>query len=106
MGWNTLITAAYVANRVIHLPSQNNEINQMNPKYDDQYGDVIDPVTNQSVLADTFSSGRAQAMGFTAPYANFVNDFGDSSTVAQSLTPYPQYSKIFNNFEGYGTTLL
>jgi Carboxypeptidase regulatory-like domain len=104
LGWNTLITAAWVANKVIHLPSQNNQINQMNPTYDDQYGDVIDPVTNQSVLADTFSSGRAQAMGFTAPYANFVNDFGGSSTVAQSLTPYPQYSKIFNNFEGYGTT--
>jgi len=104
LGWSTLITAAWVANHVIHLPSQNNQINQMNPTYDDQYGDVIDPVTNQSVLADTFSSGRAQAMGFTAPYANFVNDFGGSSTVAQSLTPYPQYSKIFNNFEGFGTT--
>jgi hypothetical protein len=24
--------------------------------------------------------------------------------VAQSLTPYPQYTKIFNNFEGSGTT--
>ena len=65
LGWSTLITAAWVANHVIHLPSQNNQINQMNPTYDDQYGDVIDPVTNQSVLADTFSSGRAQAMGFT-----------------------------------------
>ena len=104
VGWSTLVTAAWVGNHVIHLPSQNNQINQMNPKFDDQYGDVIDPVTNQSVLADTFSSGRAQAMGFTAPYANFVNDFGKSSTVAQSLTPYPQYSKIFNNFEGFGTT--
>jgi Carboxypeptidase regulatory-like domain len=104
LGWNTLFTGAYVGNRVIHLPSQNNEINQMNPTYDGQYGDVIDPVTNQSVLADKFSTGDAQRMGFTAPYANFVNDFGGSSTVAQSLTPYPQYSKIFNNFEGFGTT--
>jgi hypothetical protein len=104
MGWNTLVTAAYVGNRVIHLPSQNNKIDQMDPKFDDQYGDVIDPVTNQSVLADTFSSGRAQAMGFTTPYPNFVNDFGDSSTVAQSLVPYPQYTYIFNNFEGFGTT--
>jgi hypothetical protein len=104
VGWNTLVTAAYVANRVIHLPSQNNKIDQMDPKYDAQYGDVIDPVTKQSVLADTFSSGRAQAMGFTTPYPNFVNDFGDSSTVAQSLVPYPQYSYIFNNFEGFGTT--
>jgi hypothetical protein len=104
LGWNTLITAAYVANRVIHLPSQNNRIGQMDPKYDDQYGDVIDPVTNQSVLADSFSTGDAQRMGFSLPYPNFVNDFGGSATVAQALGPYPQYSYIFNNFEGFGTT--
>jgi Carboxypeptidase regulatory-like domain len=104
LGWNTLITAAYVANRVIHLPSKNNQIGQMDPKYDAQYGDVIDPVTNQSVLADSFSTGDAQRMGFSLPYPNFVNDFGGSATVAQALGPYPQYSYIFNNFEGFGTT--
>ena len=104
LGWNTLITAAYVGNRLIHLPSQNNEIGQMDPKYDTQYGDVIDPVTNQSVLADSFATGDAQRMGFSLPYPNFVNDFGGSATVAQALGPYPQYSYIFNNFEGYGTT--
>ena len=38
------------------------------------------------------------------PYTNFVHDFGGSATVAQALTPYPQYTKIFNNFEGFGTT--
>jgi hypothetical protein len=43
-------------------------------------------------------------MGFTSPYPNFVHDFGSSGTVAQSLTPFPQYSKIFNNFEAFGTT--
>jgi hypothetical protein len=104
VGWNTLVTAAYVGNRVIHLPSQNNEVDQMDPKYDAQYGNVIDPVTNQSVLADKFSTGDAQRMGFSLPYPNFINDFGGSATVAQSLVPYPQYSKIFNNFEGFGTT--
>ena len=104
LGWNTFLTAAYVADRVIHLPSQNNRIDQMDPKYDLQYGNVIDPVTNQSVLADSFSTGDAQRMGFTSPYPNFVNDFGGSATVAQSLVPYPQYTYIFNNFEGFGTT--
>ncbi len=38
------------------------------------------------------------------PYPNFVKDFGGSATVGQSLTPFPQYSYIFNNFEGSGTT--
>jgi hypothetical protein len=104
LGWNTFLTGAYVANRVIHLPSQNNRINQMDPKYDEQYGNVIDPITNQSVLADKFSTGDAQRMGFSLPYDDFVNDFGGSATVAQSLVPYPQYSYIFNNFEGFGTT--
>jgi len=33
-----------------------------------------------------------------------VNDFAGSATVAQALVPYPQYSYIFNNFEGFGTT--
>ena len=31
--YNMFVTAAWVGNRVIHLPSQNNKINQMDPKY-------------------------------------------------------------------------
>ena len=95
LGWNTLITAAYVGNRVIHLPSQNNRINQMDPKYDAQYG---------SQLADVFTPGATEVDGVPLPYPNFVADFGGSATVAQALVPYPQYSYIFNNFEGFGTT--
>lgn len=102
--YNMFFEAAYVGNRVIHLPSQNNKINQMDPKYDALYGNVIDPVTNQSVLADSFATGDAQRMGFSLPYPTFVNDFGGSATVQQALTPYPQYNYIFNNFEGFGTT--
>ncbi len=93
--YNMFITAAWVGNRIIHLPSQNNEINQMDPKYDAQFG---------SQLADVFGSGQTSVDGVPLPYPNFVNDFGGSATVAQALVPYPQYSKIFNNFEAYGTT--
>jgi len=104
-----------VGNRVIHLPSQNNRIDQMDPAYDAQYGNVISACQTaqghpgNSVLTDTFATvaqggnGCAQADGFVAPYSTFVNDFGGSSTVAQSLVPYPQYNYIFNNFEGKGT---
>jgi len=101
------VMAAWAGNRVIHLPSQNNEIDQMNPSFDAQYGGVLSTCAanaGNSVLSDTFSSGCAQADGFTAPYPNFVTDFGSSSTVAQSLVPYPQFSYIMNNFEGFGTT--
>jgi hypothetical protein len=94
LGWNTFMQVAWVGNRVIHLPSQLNAPNQLNPKY----------LSLTSDLALKFSDGSAQAKGYALPYPNFVADFGDSATVAQSLTPYPQYTKIFNNFEGSGTT--
>jgi hypothetical protein len=93
--YNMFVTAAWVGNRIIHLPSQLNEIDQMDPKYD---------ASLASQLADTFSSGQTTVDGVPLPYPNFVHDFGGSATVAQALVPYPQYSKIFNNFEGFGTT--
>lgn len=92
--WSTFVQAAWVGNRVIHLPSQLNRINQLDPKY----------LALGSDLNLSFSDGTAQAKGYALPYANFVNDFGGSATVAQSLVPYPQYSYIFNNFEASGTT--
>ncbi|MFC5862323.1 carboxypeptidase regulatory-like domain-containing protein [Acidicapsa dinghuensis] len=110
--YNMLLTAAWVGNRVIHLPSQLNRIDQMDPAFDAQYGNVqssCNPGT--SVLSDNFGpydpilnpSGCAAADGFSMPYTNFYNDFGNSSSVAQSLVPYPQYNYIFNNFEAKGT---
>jgi len=91
--YNMRVQAAWVGNRVIHLPSQNNRIDQLNPSY----------LSMGSQLNDVFTS-TAPVDGVNSPYANFVNDFGGSATVAQALEPYPQYSYIFNNFEGYGTT--
>jgi len=105
--WNVFVVAAWAGNKVIHLPSQNNRIGQMNPTYDTQYGNTLSTCAGNagnSVLSDTFSSGCAQADGFTSPYPNFVNDFGSASTVAQALGPYPQFTYIFNNFEGFGET--
>jgi len=91
--YNMRVQAAWVGNRVIHLPSQNNRIDQLNPAY----------LSMGSQLNDVFTS-TAPVDGVNSPYANFVNDFGGSATVAQALEPYPQYSYIFNNFEGFGTT--
>jgi hypothetical protein len=92
--YNLFLTAAWVGNRVIHLPSQLNPIDQLDPKY----------LSLGSDLNLSFKDGTAQAKGYTLPYQNFVADFGGSATVAQSLEPFPQYSNIFNNFEGSGTT--
>jgi hypothetical protein len=93
--YSMFVTAAWVGNRIIHLPSQNNRIDQMNPTFDASLG---------SKLADVFAPGQSTVDGVSLPYANFVSDFGGSATVAQALVPYPQYSYIFNNFEGFGTT--
>lgn len=93
--WNTFMTVAWVGNRVIHLPSQNNRIGQLDTRKYLKLG----PDLNLN-----FSDGSAQAKGYSLPYPNFVNDFGGSATVGQALGPYPQYSYIFNNFEGFGTT--
>jgi hypothetical protein len=88
-----LFTAAWIGNREIHLTSQLNKIDQLDPKY----------LSLGSDLALSFADGSAQAKGYTLPYPTYVADFGGSATVAQSLVPYPQYSNIFNNFEGSGT---
>jgi hypothetical protein len=112
MPWNVFVTAAWVGNRLIHLPSQNNKINQLDPALLSTYGNQLSTCpgnAGNSVLTDTFSTagggnGCAVADGFTAPYSTFAADFGGASTVEQALTPYPQYSNIFNNFEAFGTT--
>jgi hypothetical protein len=91
--FDTFLDIAWVGNREIHLPSQLNPINRP----------ALSVLQYGSKLSLNYADGSAQAAGFTAPYANFVNQFGTSATVVQGMEPYPQYSNIFNNFEGYGT---
>ncbi len=92
--YDMFLQAAWVGNRVIHLPSNLNYINQLDPKY----------LALGSKLGDAFTAGATSLDGFKVPYANFVNNFGGSATLGQALQPYPQYSQIMNNFEGSGTT--
>ena len=105
--YNMFFEAAWVGNRVIHLPSQNNKINQMDPKYDAQYGNVLSTcATNlgNSVLSDSFA-GRLRAAGRVQLALHELRQrLRRIGHCAQALTPYPQYNYIFNNFEGFGTT--
>ncbi len=91
--FRTFLTAAWVGNRIIHLPSALNPINQLNPQY----------LALQGKLSDTFTAGQTQVDGVNLPYTNFIKDFGGNATVAQALRPYPQFNNIQNNFEGSGT---
>jgi hypothetical protein len=87
--WNVFLQVAYVGNRTVHLPSQLNPINQPNPSI----------LGLGKVLQHQVTDPEAIAAGIKAPYANFTNDFGKGSTVAQALAPFPQYSQVYNNFD-------
>ncbi len=91
--WNTFLQVAYIGNRALHLDGQLNPISQPNPSIL-QYG---------ALLSQPINSPQAIAAGFTSPYPNFVNDLGGSATVAHALSPFPQYSNVYNNFDLTGT---
>jgi len=89
--WNLLMTASYVGNKVNHLPSELNPINQLSPAYLAQYGSQLgQPVTS--------------VPGVGLPYANFLNQF-PGATLQQALRPYPQYANIINNFDQNGSAM-
>jgi hypothetical protein len=92
--YDMVLSVAYIGNRDIHLPSQLNPPNQLNPSYL-KYG---------ALLGDLINSPQAIAAGFTPPYSAFISQFGSAATVSQALLPYPQYSGVMNNFETSGTS--
>lgn len=92
--WDTMLTVAYVGNRGIHLPSQLNPYDQLNPA-DLKYG---------SLLGDLVNSPQASAAGIKSPYTNFLSDFKTSATVEQALLPYPQFAGIQRNFDLSGSS--
>src|SRR5262249_35866272 len=55
-----------------------------------QSGLSLSNSANLSLLTSTFASGKPQAAGFTLPYAGFPM----TSTLAQALRPYPQFTNI------------
>ncbi len=91
--WNTFLTASYVANRGIHLPTTLELSNQPNPSVL-QYG---------SLLGDNILDPAVVAAGFQPPYPEYVQQFGGSATLEQALTPFPQFAGFFPTYELDGT---
>lgn len=91
--WNMLLTASYVGNRDIHLPTTLELSNQPNPSVL-QYG---------SLLGKNILDPAVVAAGFTPPYPEFVDQFGGSAILEQALTPYPQFAGYFPVYELDGT---
>lgn len=95
LGWNTLITVAYEANRVTGLTGYNiNPISQPDPSVL-QYG---------SLLTANINSAQAKAAGINAPYSSFSSQFKGGATVYQALKNFPQYSNVARAFDKAGTT--
>lgn len=99
--WDTFLTAAYVGNRAVHLPSNLNPLNQPNPAVLDlaQQYYAQDP----NFLGEPVNSPIAQQAGIKIPYSSFLQDFGGGATVEQALRPYPQYGGIGNTFDMAGS---
>jgi hypothetical protein len=91
--WNMMLTASYVGNRDIHLPTTLELSNQPNPSVL-QYGDLL----GKNIL-----DPAVVAAGFTPPYPEFVQQFGGSAILEQALTPYPQFAGYFPAYELDGT---
>ncbi|WP_263381277.1 TonB-dependent receptor [Granulicella arctica] len=88
--WNTFLQVAYLGNKAVHLNGQLNPLSQPNPS-------IL--ALGGTVLKSLVGSPTAIAAGVSAPYANYNNDLGGSATVAHTLSPFPQYSNVYNNFD-------
>ncbi len=91
--WGMFLTASYVGNRAIHLPTTLELSNQPNPSVL-QYGNLLGlSITDPAVVA----------AGFQPPYPGYVAQYGASATLEQALTPYPQFGGFFPVYEMDGT---
>ncbi|HMD85839.1 MAG TPA: carboxypeptidase regulatory-like domain-containing protein [Terriglobia bacterium] len=79
---NFYVSAAYVGNKGTRLPSAVVALNALNPSL----------LSMGSQLFDQFAPGDTAVDGVNAPYAGWASQMrGCSPTVAQALSPYPQY---------------
>lgn len=89
LAWNTFVNVAYVGNRAVHLNGQLNPLSQPDPSI----------LSLGPLLGDSINSPEAIAAGIKAPYANYASDLGGDPTVAHTLSPFPQYSNVYNNYD-------
>lgn len=104
---NMVVSASYLGNRGIHLPSQLNPFNQMNPGLLSLCAGTPtscvlgQPWTSAPAQAVLQSLGYGQAGGLYTPYVNFITNF-PGANLQQALLPYPMYGSVFDNFEHEG----
>lgn len=93
---NFYVTAAYVANKGTHLPSQIQPLNALDPAL----------LSMGQKLNDQFQPGQTTLDGVSIPYAGWVEQMtGCAPSVAQALLPYPQYcGNIYGENESVGNS--
>ena len=85
---SVLVTVSYVGNKGLRLPSNLENLNQVDPKY----------LSLGATLQKDINSPEARAAGIPLPYPGFTG------SVAQALRPFPQYTGITSNFQETGVT--
>jgi hypothetical protein len=96
------VDVSYIGNRGIwwYAPGLEN-INSINPATLAAKGINIQTAAGQQLLTSALSSATAKAAGFsTPPYPTFPL----TSTVAQSLRPFPQYTNVYTYWNPMGDT--
>ena len=83
-----LLSASYVGNKGIRLPSNLENLNQVDPRF----------LSLGATLLANIDSPAARAAGIGLPYTGF------RGSVAQALRPFPQYAAITSNFQQTGVT--
>ncbi len=95
---NVSLSVAYVGSAGRRLPSSLEPINAINPSY----------LSMGDALYDEFTPGQASLDGVPAPYSGWAQqllDNGCSPSVAQALSPYPQYCSTLQGLnENHGTS--
>jgi len=79
-----VVDATYTGSKGTHLPSNRVNDQQINPQY----------AYLGSLLTQPLASPSVQALGFTAPFANFTNLLGANATLGQALRRWPQYINL------------
>jgi hypothetical protein len=80
---NVVLSAGYTGTKGTRLGSSILRINQIDPKYVEQYG--------INLLRSNINSAAARAAGIPIPYPGF------NSTVQRALQPFPQYQNVITN---------
>jgi hypothetical protein len=86
-----VVQAAYVGNRAVWLQNDSMiDYNALSPQRLASFGLNLNSAADRSLLTSQIGSATAVNRGFKAPYTGFPS----TSTVAQSLRPFPQFGTI------------